>query len=59
MKEAEQGRPKSPSMQAENPSAKKPYIKPAFRSEQVFETTALTCGKTNTEGQCHLVIKKS
>ena len=45
-----------------NPSpsaAKKPYIKPAFRSEQAFETTALSCGKTNTEGQCHLVIKKS
>jgi hypothetical protein len=38
---------------------KKPYVKPAFRSEQVFETTALTCGKTDTEGQCHLVIKRS
>lgn len=39
--------------------ARKPYVKPAFRSEQAFETTALSCGKTNTEGQCHLVIKKS
>jgi hypothetical protein len=40
-------------------TVKKPYVKPAFRSEQVFETTALACGKTNSEGQCHLVIKKS
>jgi hypothetical protein len=54
MKEAERDHTgKSPA------TVKKPYVKPAFRSEQVFETTALTCGKTNTEGQCHLVIKKS
>lgn len=26
---------------------KKPYEKPAFRHEQVFETTALACGKTS------------
>ena len=25
--------------------AKKPYIKPAFRFERVFETQALSCGK--------------
>ncbi|HVN89428.1 MAG TPA: hypothetical protein VMT61_06425 [Candidatus Binataceae bacterium] len=41
------------------PPTKKPYVKPAYRSEQVFETTALACGKTNTQGQCHLVIKRS
>ena len=41
-------------------AAKKPYVKPAFRSERVFETMALSCGKTITnEGQCHMVIKKS
>jgi hypothetical protein len=40
--------------------AKKAYVKPAFRSERVFETMALSCGKTSTtEGQCHIVIKKS
>ena len=40
--------------------AKKPYVKPAFRSEQVFETMALSCGKTiSSEGQCHMVIKRS
>ncbi|MGA7220347.1 MAG: hypothetical protein WBX38_18670 [Candidatus Sulfotelmatobacter sp.] len=35
--------------------ARKPYEKPAFRSEQVFVTTALTCGKTEASisGDCH------
>lgn len=28
------------------PTPKKPYVKPAFRYEKVFETTALSCGKT-------------
>jgi hypothetical protein len=33
--------------------AKKPYVKPAFRYEQVFVTTALTCGKMDaTEFLC-------
>ena len=32
---------------------KKPYIKPAFRFERVFVTTALTCGKIDpTQTQC-------
>lgn len=31
---------------------KKPYEKPGFRYEQVFVTSALSCGKTGTEGQC-------
>ena len=45
---------------AQKPRARKPYVKPAFRSERVFETTALTCGKTiSTEGQCHIVVKRS
>jgi hypothetical protein len=35
-------------------SAKKPYTKPAFRSEKVFETMALACGKIASQGfQCH------
>jgi hypothetical protein len=33
--------------------ARKPYAKPAFRYERVFETQALTCGKTGGESQCH------
>lgn len=32
---------------------KKPYDKPAFRFERVFETMALSCGKVNpTQGAC-------
>jgi hypothetical protein len=31
---------------------KKPYEKPSFRYERVFVTSALSCGKTGTEGQC-------
>ena len=32
---------------------KKPYQKPAFRHERVFETRALTCGKVQpTQGTC-------
>jgi hypothetical protein len=42
------------------PSAgRKPYIKPAFRAERTFETMALNCGKSSSEGQCHIVIKRS
>lgn len=33
---------------------KKPYEKPRFRHEQAFVTSALSCGKTGTEGQCAL-----
>ncbi len=34
-------------------ASKKPYQKPAFRYEQVFETMALACGKVNaTQSQC-------
>jgi hypothetical protein len=32
---------------------RKPYEKPSFRYEQVFVTSALSCGKTGTEGVCH------
>ena len=34
--------------------AKKPYQKPAFRYERVFETMALSCGKIDTtQASCH------
>ncbi len=39
--------------------AKKPYEKPSFRFEKVFVTSALSCGKTGTQGQCSLNIKVS
>jgi hypothetical protein len=33
--------------------ARKPYMKPQFRFERVFETRALTCGKVNpTNSSC-------
>ena len=35
-------------------ASKKPYRKPAFRHERVFETMALACGKIDaTQGSCH------
>lgn len=40
--------------------AKKPYRKPDFRVEAVFETTALTCGKVqSTQPQCQFNRKLS
>ncbi len=42
------------------PVRKRPYQKPAFEREQLFETTALACGKVNpTTRQCQLVKKNS
>lgn len=39
---------------------KKPYVKPAFRHEKVFETMALACGKTGpTQRQCRVSRKNS
>jgi len=39
--------------------SKKPYEKPAFRYERVFETTALSCGKTAGTFHCGLHLKSS
>jgi hypothetical protein len=38
---------------------KKPYQKPAFRHERVFETLALACGKVATQGNCVFQRKAS
>jgi hypothetical protein len=39
---------------------KKSYERPAFRYEQVFVTSALSCGKVNSsQGQCNLNRKVS
>jgi hypothetical protein len=41
-------------------AGKKPYQKPEFRYERVFETMALSCGKVNpTELQCRFNRKSS
>ena len=41
--------------------AKKPYKKPSFRFEKMFETMALSCGKTrdSTQQQCKTNTKNS
>lgn len=39
---------------------KRPYTKPAFRFERVFETQALSCGKIHSHGtSCKLNPKVS
>jgi hypothetical protein len=41
-------------------AAKKPYVKPAFRHEKVFETMALACGKiAGTQQTCRANRKNS
>ena len=41
-------------------TGRRPYRKPAFRSEKVFETMALACGKISpTQAQCRTVRKNS
>jgi hypothetical protein len=41
-------------------AGKKPYKKPEFRYERVFETMALSCGKVSpTEFQCRFNRKSS
>jgi hypothetical protein len=44
----------------QNGKAKKPYQKPSFRHERVFETMALSCGKlAGTTSQCNLNASNS
>jgi hypothetical protein len=39
---------------------KKPYLKPSFEREKVFETQALTCGKMQSnQSSCHQNRKNS
>jgi hypothetical protein len=41
-------------------AARKPYLKPSFEREKVFETLALTCGKMqSTQSGCHQSRKTS
>ncbi len=54
---------KAPENQESTPKdagAKKPYQKPAFLHERVFETMALACGKVSaTQFQCRFNRKLS
>ncbi|MES2937492.1 MAG: hypothetical protein V4864_07400 [Pseudomonadota bacterium] len=53
--------PKSSPHEGGEPSGnKKPYVKPAFRHERVFETMALACGKiSTTQSSCRASRKNS
>ncbi len=44
----------------ENGKPKKPYQKPQFQHERVFETMALACGKIgNLSANCHARPRRS
>jgi hypothetical protein len=44
----------------DRPAARKPYSKPEFRYERVFETMALACSKVSiTQFTCKINRKKS
>jgi hypothetical protein len=51
--------PETPSSESEAaPRKKRPYEKPSFRCQQVFVTTALSCGKVGgTGGSCTISAK--
>jgi hypothetical protein len=53
---AEPNPPAEPQPQA----SRRPYQKPAFRTEKIFETMALACGKISaTQGHCRFNRKSS
>jgi hypothetical protein len=39
-------------------ASKKPYQKPSFRFERIFETMALSCGKLSGGGPQCLTVRK-
>lgn len=46
--------------QSHSARGRKPYVKPAYQREKVFETMALSCGKVqSTQGSCHQNRKNS
>jgi hypothetical protein len=51
---------KDSSQKQTNASEKKAYLAPAFRSEKVFEVSALSCGKVfSTQAACRVSRKAS
>jgi len=52
--------PPATELDAKAPKVRKPYRKPAFRFERVFETSALSCGKVSqAQQQCKTSRKAS
>ena len=53
MSDAKQNRRHSPGNESlTSAKPKRPYVKPDFQHEKVFETMALACGKVNTGSAC-------
>jgi len=58
--EAKSDSPKMPDDFISGCPAKRPYVKPDFRREEVFETMALACGKiSSTQLTCRTNKKNS
>ena len=55
-----QNRPRAGSKGDSTSKPKRPYVKPAFQHEKVFETMALACGKLGpTQAQCRFNRRNS
>jgi hypothetical protein len=60
MKQREDTERHAGSSEEPRPVARKPYHKPTFRHEHVFEVNALNCGKVqSTTASCHNARKTS
>jgi len=60
MKTPNEKRPEQAETSSEESRQKKPYQKPSFRYERVFETSALSCGKVQaSQSGCMLNRKVS
>jgi len=56
----QKNQPSADANAAATKAGKKPYNKPEFRYERVFETLALACGKVQgQQGQCKFNKKRS
>ncbi len=51
--------PENDMSQKKEAPVKQPYVKPEFRFEKVFVTTALSCGKTGSMFQCKTAASAS
>ena len=60
MKNQNKNRPPTDVDDARDTKPKRPYVKPAFQHEKVFETMALACGKLGpTQAQCRFNRRNS
>ncbi len=53
-------KPEAQASKIQSEAPRKPYQKPKFRFERVFETMALACGKVSpTQKHCQFIRKSS